>query len=60
MAHYRIYALDVEGTIASGLDVQADSDDEACFKASLAFGGDAAAEVWLGTKCVRRIAARPK
>jgi hypothetical protein len=52
MNHYRIYPLSRDGSIATGLSVECETDDEAIEVGIAQLGDRPALEVWCGTRRV--------
>jgi hypothetical protein len=52
---YRIYALDQNDKIVTGLDAECDGDDAAFAWAETKLGRNARAEIWEGRRCVGKL-----
>ena len=59
MPDYRIYLLHDNEHIASGAGATCDDDQDACVQAQQMLDGSSynQAEVWIGTRCVGKVAA---
>lgn len=55
MAYYRIYLLDAQGRITSGIDADCESDATAITRASEAIGTAPDAEIWQQARLVGRL-----
>jgi hypothetical protein len=55
MALYRLFILDVQDNLVSGVDLRAESDREALEWSSYVLYPERIGELWCGTRCVGRI-----
>jgi hypothetical protein len=57
MEHYRIYPIHADGSIAFGVSVNCETDDQAMNEAAALMGAHPIIEVWCGTRPVCRMTA---
>lgn len=55
MALFRLFILDLQDNLVSGVDLRAETDREAMEWASFVLYPERIGEVWCGTRCVGRI-----
>jgi hypothetical protein len=55
MDTYRLFILDAEDNLVSGVDLRSESDDEALDWSSVVVRPDSVGELWCGSRCVGRI-----
>jgi hypothetical protein len=55
MSLFRLFILDLQDNLISGVDLQAESDREAMEWASFVLYPERIGELWCGTRCVGRI-----